>query len=227
MISINALWKRRGDFRINDWLLDSGAFSQLMRHGRFIMSPEQYLEQIERWSRCGTLLAAVCQDWMCEPFALAKTGKTIDEHQDLTVASYGALTQWSARIMPVLQGERPDQYVKHIQKYGSLLAPNTWCGVGSICKRNGNPFAVEDVLSAIKQMRPDLRLHGFGLKVQSLERSTVRSLLYSADSMSWSYAGRRKRDANDPRDALRFASRIESFCESSSFIQDQLFRWWS
>jgi hypothetical protein len=63
--------QRHSDFRVNNWFMDSGAFSQISRHGKFTMSADKYLEQIARFSTCGNLRAAVCQDWMCERLDLA------------------------------------------------------------------------------------------------------------------------------------------------------------
>jgi hypothetical protein len=80
-----------------------------------------------------------------------------------------------------------------------------WVGVGSVCKRNTNIMAIWMVLDAIKDVRPDLRLHGFGLKKTSLQEPIIRDLLYSADSMAWSFAARREgRNANDWREAKAF-----------------------
>jgi len=78
---------------------------------------------------------AVAQDWMCEPFVLQKTGKTVEEHQDLTLKSSVALSpQTSAYVMPVLQGFSPKQYASHVRQYGELLEFGQWVGVGSVCK---------------------------------------------------------------------------------------------
>jgi hypothetical protein len=166
---------------------------------------------------------------MCEPFIIQKTGKSVAEHQELTVESYAYLTAaTTVPIMPVLQGFKPADYVAHLRRYGKLLKFCTWVGVGSVCKRNGNPDAIEDVLMAIRSERPDLDLHGFGLKRQAVERATVRDLLYSSDSMAWSYAGRREEgNAHDPRTALKYAAAIENLMEHPAFIQEQLFKWWS
>jgi hypothetical protein len=226
MISVNAIARRKSDFKVNEWIMDSGAFGQISRHGKFLMSIKEYCDQIERWHPN----AAVAQDWMCEPFILETTSKTVVEHQALTFQSYLALSAAQSRvyILPVLQGFEPLDYVRHIKLYGDTLVENQWVGVGSVCKRNGTPDAIEDVLLAIKQVRPDLRLHGFGLKIQALERASIRALLYSADSMAWSYAGRRqKRSASDPRDALRYAARIETLLDVPVFVQEQLFSWWN
>jgi len=65
------------------------------------------------------------------------------------------------------------------------------------------------VLQAIKASRPDLRLHGFGLKLTALKDPHLRALLWSADSLAWSYNARRhQRNPNDWSEARRFAARI-------------------
>ena len=83
--------------------------------------------------------------------------------------------------------------------------------VGSVCKRNSKPLSVVRVLQAIKAARPDLRLHGFGVKLTALQHPAVRDLLYSADSMAWSYHARKNgRNANDWREAAAFTDRINA-----------------
>jgi hypothetical protein len=114
-------------------------------------------------------------------------------------------------ILPVLQGFTPQSYVEHARAYGDRLELGAWVGVGSICKRNGDPNAIAAVLLAIKSERPDLRLHGFGLKTTALASPLVRSLLHTADSMAWSYAARKQgRNANDWREAMRWTNAILS-----------------
>lgn len=67
------------------------------------------------------------------------------------------------------------------------------------------------VLDAILRLRPDLRLHGFGVKTTALANGAIRAALYSADSMAWSYNARRNyRDNHSPEEAPRFARKIES-----------------
>jgi transcriptional regulator of met regulon len=213
-ISVNRLRGAKGrksDFAVGDWIMDSGAFSEISKHGRYRHEVAEYAEQIARWATCGNLLAAVTQDFMCEPFILAKTGKTIPEHQALTVARYDELLrcETGVYIMPVLQGYEPRDYVHHIAMYGSRLPAGAWAGVGSVCKRNASPKKILDVLMAIAMVRPDLRLHGFGLKITALRNGLVRALLYSADSLAWSFAARKNgRNANDWREAETFRAQI-------------------
>ena len=52
---------------------------------------------------------------------------------------------------------------------------------------------IANILRGIKLLRPDLRSHGFGLKAIALEAPEIRELLYSCDSMAWSYPQRFKK----------------------------------
>lgn len=193
-------------------MLDSGAFTELLQHGHYRDAPEVYAAQVRRWAGCGRLEAAASQDYMCEPFILARTGMSLAAHQALTIERYDAIRALvhATHILPVLQGYLPEQYVTHIAAYGERLRLGMWVGVGSVCKRNASARDIAAVLRAIKAARPDLRLHGFGLKATALDSAEVRALLHSADSMAWSFSARRQgRDANDWREAARFVDRID------------------
>lgn len=211
-ISVNRLRGRRSGFAVRDWILDSGAFTEISTHGRYRHSVDDYAAEIRRWANNGTLLAAVGQDFMCEAWILERTGLTIPEHQRLTIERFDALRAsdtGGVPVMPVLQGYAPADYVAHLRQYGSRLEPGAWVGVGSVCKRNGDPRAIEAVLLAIRAERPDLRLHGFGIKATALGSPLVTHLLHSADSMAWSFAARREgRNSNDWREAARWAASI-------------------
>lgn len=211
-VSIGVLRGRKSDFYPQNWLLDSQAFRTIELYGGYPFPVSEYAEQIKRWKRCGNLLAAVAQDYMCEPFMLEKTGLSIADHQRLTIERYDELLacDTGVYILPVLQGYSPESYVEHLKQYGQRLAYGAWVGVGSICKRNASPRQILEVLIMIKSVRPDLRLHGFGVKKTSLRHGTIRSLLYSADSMAWSFAARYEgRNANDYREAIAFSDAIK------------------
>lgn len=209
-ISANALRRRKGDFRVNDWIMDSGAFSEISKHGRFRSSPAEYAAQIDRWRSCGNMELAVCQDYMCEPFIVKKTGLSVARHQELTVQRYDALRcSTDASIMPVLQGFQPNEYLDCLALYGTRLHDGMRVGVGSVCKRNSKPEVIEHILELIKSQRPDLRLHGFGLKQTAIERKAVADMLYSSDSMAWSFAARYEgRDGNDWKEAAFYVWKV-------------------
>lgn len=210
-ISVNRLRTRKKPVGAGAWIMDSGAFTEISQHGRYRHSVAEYAAEIERWADDPTLVAAVAQDWMCEPFIVEKTGLSVAEHQRLTVERFDELRGAVDRvyIMPVLQGYTVADYLRHLDMYGDRLALGAYVGVGSVCKRNTDIVTVERILTAIKERRPDLRLHGFGLKTTALSSGLVQELLHSADSMAWSFAARKQgRNANDWREAARFITSI-------------------
>lgn len=211
-VSVNRLRTRVGGFEVGDWIMDSGAFSTVNKYGGYPSPEIEYAAQIKRWSTNGRLLAAVAQDYMCEPHVLEKTGMSVIGHQWMTIKRYDELLKCDVGgiyIMPVLQGYAPEEYVAHIRAYGARLKPGMWVGVGSVCKRNGDPSQIIAVLTAIKVERPDLRLHGFGLKTTALGDALIRELLETADSMAWSLNARMNgRNANDWREAKRWTANI-------------------
>lgn len=213
-ISINRLRGRKKAVPSSEWIMDSGAFTEIATHGRYRHGVEEYAAEINRWSYPGSgLVAAVSQDWMCEPWIVEKTGLSVAEHQRLTIERYDALLPLAegVYVMPVLQGYTITEYLDHLGQYGDRLAHGAYVGVGSVCKRNVDVRQVEAILSAIKRKRPDLRLHGFGLKITALFSGVVRDCLYSADSMAWSFAARKQgRNANCWREAAAFIRRIET-----------------
>lgn len=223
MVSVNRIKNRRSGFVVHDWIMDSGAFTQLNLHSGYTEPVSVYADQVKRWRDNGNMLIAVAQDYMCEPFMLKKTGKTTADHQALTIDRYDQLIPLvdGAPIMPVLQGYDPSEYARHVADYGDRLVPRAWVGVGSVCKRNGDPAAIKQVLYAIKDVRPDLRLHGFGVKLTSLRDPIVCSLLHSADSMAWSFAARREgKDANHWQEARNFVDKIEGIPEAETMQYD-------
>jgi hypothetical protein len=211
-VSINRL-RDRSRVPSSDWILDSGAFREIEQFGGYRHGPEAYARDIKRIAAVNPgLRVAVAQDFMCESFMLDRTGLSIAEHQRLTIERFDALRQLvtSVPVLPVLQGFAPADYAVHLDQYGDRLGSGAYVGVGSMCRRNGSPAEVEAVLRAIKMRRPDLRLHGFGLKTTSLANALVRDALYSADSMAWSFAARRQgRNGNDPAEGAAFAEAIE------------------
>jgi hypothetical protein len=212
-ISINRVRGRKKPVPARDWMLDSGAFRELEGFGGYRHEPAEYAAEVNRLARINPgLRVAVSQDWMCEPFMLAKTGLDVAEHQRRTIERYDALLPLvSIYLMPVLQGYALKDYLDHIDQYGDRLRSDMLVGVGSICKRNVDMRQIEAILSAIKRKRPDLRLHGFGIKRIALGSGVVRDCLHSADSMAWSFAARYEgRKAHDWREARAFVERIKT-----------------
>src|SRR5215471_2669689 len=123
------------------WALDSGGFSELALHGGWKTSPADYARAVRRYaSEVGGLEWAAPQDWMCEPFMLAKTGLTIAQHQVRTVANYLDLRGLAPDLpfVPVLQGWELADYLRCIDLYlaaGVELSACRLVGLGSVCRR--------------------------------------------------------------------------------------------
>jgi GNAT superfamily N-acetyltransferase len=225
-ISVNRVRGRKKPVECDEVLVDSGSFKELELFGAYRHSVDEYADELYRLHTAGVvrIAAAVAQDYMCEAFMLARTGLTIADHQRLTIERYDALQtalcnrfrvnhpeQLPFPVMPVLQGYAPADYARHVEAYGDRLKPGMWVGVGSVCKRNGDPEAIVDVGCAILAVRPDLRLHGFGVKRTALLHPGVRAMFATADSMAWSFAARKQgRNANDWREAAAFVSHVEN-----------------
>jgi hypothetical protein len=212
-ISINRVRGRKKPLGGKDIILDSGAFREIEHFGGYRHSPQEYANEVNRLAAINPgMTVAVSQDYMCETFMLEKTGLTIADHQRLTIERYDSLLPLiNITLMPVLQGYSLQSYLDHIDQYGDRLKHGAYVGVGSVCKRNGDVRQIEAILSAIKRKRPDLRLHGFGLKTTALASGIVLDCLESADSMAWNYAARRDgRNQEDWRVAKQFVDRIET-----------------
>jgi hypothetical protein len=54
--------------------MDSGAFTTIAKHGGYPEPVEVYAAEIRKWAGRGNLVAAVAQDYMCEPVMLAQYG---------------------------------------------------------------------------------------------------------------------------------------------------------
>lgn len=176
-----------------DWALDSGGFSELNLFGAWTTSPSVYVREVRRFaSEVGRLQWAAAQDWMCEPFVLKKTGKSVAEHQTLTIDNYLELMTAAPELpwTPVIQGYSPSEYLRHVESYtlrGVDLASLNVVGVGSVCRRQGS----EEIRTVFQELRGcGLKLHGFGVKSRGL--AGVCDYLTSADSLAWSFTARKQ-----------------------------------
>lgn len=178
------------------WALDSGGFSVIGQHGFYPTGPREYAAEVKLWSQeVGGLEWAAIQDWMCEDVMLAKTGKSIEQHQQLTVNSWLALNGINAELpwVPVLQGQTVRDYHRHADLYErhtcTRLASLPRVGIGSVCRRQGTREA--GVIVRSLYARGFRNLHGFGVKTLGLTgKNGYAAYLKSADSLAWSHAGR-------------------------------------
>ncbi|HXJ25629.1 MAG TPA: hypothetical protein VNH17_08010 [Streptosporangiaceae bacterium] len=174
------------------WALDSGGFTALSGDGQWDMTPRQYVTAVERYAaEIGRLEWAAPMDWMCEPAVRGRTGKTVTEHQQLTVDNYLRLRDIAPQLpfVPVLQGWDLDDYLRCADLYaarGVDLSREPLTGIGSVCRRQATA-QIAGVVAGLADA--GIRLHGFGVKIRGL--AVYGGDLASADSMAWSARGRR------------------------------------
>jgi hypothetical protein len=205
---------------ICDWALDSGGFTELERGGWGI-GPADYVREVRRYrDEIGRLQWAPVQDWMCEPWMVASTGLTVEEHQRRTVISYLELMGLAPEVpwVPVLQGWEADDYLRCAEMYAAAgvdLERLAVVGLGSVCRRQH----MREAERIVRRLAP-LRLHGFGVKTTGLAR--FADALVSSDSLAWSAGARRqpplpgcphRNCANCPRWALAWRQRIIDLLE--------------
>lgn len=189
-VSYRSLRKRRQLRPMGPWALDSGAFTELEKFGKWSVSADEYADDVRRINSFGKLDWASVQDWLCVPPCLAATGLTIRDHQERTITSLHRLRELAPEIpwAPILQGWTFKDFMAHIDLYeasGVDLAKEKIVGLGSIAKRQGGDmteFLTRELLAR------GIRIHAFGMKKTGLIRCS--KFIASADSMSWSFEAR-------------------------------------
>ncbi|GAA1005486.1 hypothetical protein Aple_051120 [Acrocarpospora pleiomorpha] len=182
--------------------VDSRGFTMLKNHGKWIVTPGEYVGWLRRHRERINLQWAAPQDWMCEPAIIhggqwgrerfVGTGLSVAEHQSRTVANYLHLRDLAPELpfIPVLQGWHLEEYLTCVELYadaGIDLTALPLVGLGSVCRRQSTA-EIGDIVTTLAAL--GLRLHGFGVKNLGLLR--YGQYLASADSMAWSYAARRE-----------------------------------
>lgn len=186
--------------------LDSGGFNHLLKEGRWMLSAEEYAKKAHRIQQeTGGMEWAAVQDWVCAPPVLAKTGKTVREQQELTLASWEELRAINQRVpwVPILQGISRRDYLEHVEMYqkaGTELKDLEVVGIGGVAARQTD----DEVIETLEELsKAGLKLHGFGIKIEGVRKAVP--FLKSSDSMAWSWHARKTGgDRNGQPDAERY-----------------------
>lgn len=192
----NVMWnyfycnKRKKPFEniFGQFFIDSGGFTC---NGKYPPLKE-YMKTIEIMNP--DIFA--CQDLMCEPFFLKKTGKTLNSHIEETVFSYINICEYLSQsdldlgyCIPVIQGWDQRDYLSCIDSYRDygIELNDMYCAIGSVCLRRG-PEA-QSIIDFIKFQLPNAQLHGFGINRKITG-------LYSSDTALSSWVKLRKTTKN-------------------------------
>jgi len=87
------------------------------------------------------------------------------------------------KMLPVLQGREPAEYVEFYDKLKDRGVPVDHVGVGTVCRLSSEKRIVEYEQTIREQTDVD-RLHGFGVKIQAFNHGAE---FESADSQAWVY----------------------------------------
>lgn len=174
------------------WIMDSGAFSEISLNGKYTYSVDEYLNCVLE----NEPNIFVTMDWMCEPHIIEKTGLSIKDHLNRTIDAHIKIKEKidhmniKSDFMGTIQGWKIDDYLKCIDMLKEHGLIEEHLGIGSICRRNAD----KEILKIIKTIHgelPNVKLHGFGIKLSLLKSVVANKLLHSCDSMAWSFAGRK------------------------------------
>lgn len=99
------------------------------------------------------------------------------------------------RLMPVLQGRVPDDYVRSLDAIGGLILPGTVVGIGSMCRRPiHGPEGLIAVVERLTRILPiGVKAHLFGVKGDALPYLTPFARWIASDRQPW--MGRRRATA--------------------------------
>lgn len=200
------------------WALDSGGYTELAKHGRWVITPEEYVAAVARYDReIGGLDWAAPQDWICDPDMIEGGGprkypgtrRFLDpdgrmthlelrrRHQGLTVENYLLLRnlwpQYSDNprcpFIPMLQGWTFGDFLYCEDLYAMAGVDLKACPVVGI----GSVASRQgdpSITAVIGILARKYRLHVFGVKKKGA--AVFGGDVWSGDTMSWSYKARRE-----------------------------------
>jgi hypothetical protein len=223
--------RRRLPRAASDWALDSGGFTELSMHGRWLIDAHTYVREVRRYAdEIGRLQWAAPMDWMTEDHVLARTGASLLTHQRRTVDNFLELRNIAADLpfIPVLQGQTVSDYHRCAdlyERHGVELAQVPLVGLGSVCRRQ-NSREVDEIVRSLGARAP--QLHAFGVKTLGLQR--FADAIASSDSAAWSLRGRyepgcslsHRRESNCLEFALTWRARLLSSLDDCGAQQQSI-----
>lgn len=188
------------------WVLDSGGYRELAKHGTWTVPAQRYAADIRRYAvEVGRLRWAACQDWPASAGMLATTGLSEFDHQIRTVASLKELRAadtGGVHVLAVVTATTVAGYLRHKDMYrraGIDLREEPLVGVGALL---GRPAREQAAIIRALHGAGLTRLHAFGGKGPLLQ--LVGGLLTSTDSAGWSDDARRTGDGLCPHGLVRW-----------------------
>jgi hypothetical protein len=182
MLSYNYVRKLKMPWKIEiPFMMDSGAYSVILKYGKYPYTTEEYAKGIEKWHPD----IAWTMDYPCEPSVREKGNYDPIQAQEMTNQNQVKLLDLNVNTQMVVQGWEISDYLVNLDKIKEQGLLTECLGIGSICRR-GQTTQIARIIRAIHSNVPEwIKLHGFGVKISILSDTDARFYLYSADSMSW------------------------------------------
>jgi hypothetical protein len=178
--------------------VDSGGSPETFKNGicsetgDYPFGYREYLQYIESLANRVQTLYWSTWDYPCEQKVLDQHGRTVKDHQKLTITRAKDLLERAQRRgtpgtpVPVIQGQEPEEYIECIDMMRDAGVLRDYMGIGSVCRR-GKWEEVRDVIAAVREeLPPRVNLHGYGIKKKAFEYEEIRDALASADSTAYS-----------------------------------------
>lgn len=187
MLSYNYIRTIKKPWRVDiPLMLDSGAYSVILKYGKYPYSSEDYSKGIEKWHPH----IAWTMDYPCEPSVQKRGDYNPKKAQEMTIDNQIRLLDLNADTQMVVQGWGVSDYLENLDKIKEQGLLTERLGIGSICRRGQNR-EIARIGRAIHNNVPSwVKLHGFGVKTSVLRDTDAKFYLYSADSQSWDYERR-------------------------------------
>ena len=170
--------------------LDSAGFVAMALRGGYDWSPESYITQLVAHpavTRASSMDLCVEREVASSRIAIEeRIAKTINlNHRCHQVACDLGIEN---KLMPVIQGDTADDYLRCFDAIEHLVPKNGTIGVGSMCRRptNGPTGAVSIVEILHDRLPRNVTLHLFGVKSDAAEACTAfDGRVSSVDSQSY------------------------------------------
>jgi len=169
---------------------------------------------------------ATVMDYACEERfdVLWEYDRRMEKTLEATFRHYNRLEDdgHPYKILPVLQGREPDEYVRSYEQLEDHGIPTDHLGLGTVCRMSSEKKIVDFERKIRERIDVD-RMHGFGVKIEAFKHGASFD---SADSQAWVYnpsngsvvldAGDRLRKVAMPDDSL--TRTVESFKNYYSYV---------
>jgi hypothetical protein len=187
MLSYNFLRTIKKPWNMDkSWMMDSGAFSVILKYGKYPYTTEEYAKAISQWHPD----IAWTMDYPCEQSVRAKGNYDPLTAQEMTINNQIHLLDTNANTQMVVQGWTVSDYLQNIDRIKEQGLLTERLGIGSVCRRGQNR-EIARIIRAIHNNVPSwVKLHGFGIKTSVIANTDAKFYLHSADSQSWDYQSR-------------------------------------